>query len=169
MDILLVLLGFVFMLLGILGSFLPILPGPPLSWIGLLLLYLTNSIPSNCFFLGITLAVALIVFALDYIIPALGTKRFGGSKYGVIGTTLGLLAAIIFPVLGVFGIIIWPFVGAYIGEILNRTDSKTALKAAFGSFLGFLAGTFLKFIVTVIYLGLFIMKVWEYKSSIFSF
>jgi hypothetical protein len=169
MDILLILLGLLFMILGILGSFLPILPGPPLSWIGLLLLYLTNVIPNNWVFLVTTLTIALIVFALDYIIPAMGTKKFGGSKFGVIGTTLGLLVSIIFPVLGVFGIIIWPFVGAYIGELLNRSDSKTAAKAAFGSFLGFLTGTFIKFIVAVIYFGFFIMKVWEYKSSIFSF
>lgn len=169
MDILLFLLGFLFMVVGIFGSFLPVLPGPPLSWIGLLLLHLTHAVPTNWTFLMLTLAVALIVFALDYIIPALGTKKFGGSKYGVIGTTLGLLVSIIFPVLGIFGIIVWPFVGAFIGELLNRTDSKTAVKAAFGSFLGFLTGTFIKFIVTVIYFGLFIWKAWEYKGSIFSF
>ena len=169
MDILLTFIGFLFMLVGILGSFLPVLPGPPLSWIGLLLLYLTNAVPNNWLFLGITLAIALMVFTLDYIIPALGTKKFGGSKYGVIGTTLGLLVAIFFPILGIFGIIIWPFVGAIVGELLNKTDSKTAVKAAFGSFLGFLTGTFIKFIVAIIYFGFFIMKVWEYKSTIFTF
>ncbi|MFL0353833.1 DUF456 domain-containing protein [Xanthomarina sp. GH4-25] len=169
MDILLTLMGFLFMIVGIIGSFLPVLPGPPLSWVGLLLLYLTDAIPNNWLFLGITLAIALLVFTLDYLIPALGTKKFGGSKYGVIGTTLGLLVSILFPVLGVFGIIVWPFVGAYIGELLNKTDSKTAVKAAFGSFLGFLTGTFIKFIVAIIYFGFFIMKVWEYKSEIFTF
>ncbi|PWK19001.1 DUF456 domain-containing protein [Xanthomarina spongicola] len=169
MDILLTFIGFLFMLVGILGSFLPVLPGPPLSWIGLLLLYLTNAVPNNWLFLGITLAIALMVFTLDYIIPALGTKKFGGSKYGVIGTTLGLLVAIFFPILGIFGIIIWPFVGAIVGELLNKTDSKTAVKAAFGSFLGFLTGTFIKFIVAIIYFGFFIMKAWEYKSTIFTF
>ena len=169
MDILLVCLGLLFMIIGVLGSFLPVLPGPPLSWIGLLLLHLTNAVPNNWVFLIITLAIALIVFALDYIIPALGTKKFGGSKYGVIGTTVGLFIAIIFPILGIFGIIIWPFVGALVGELLNKSDSKTATKAAFGSFLGFLTGTFIKFMVAVIYFGLFVMKAWEYKSMIFSF
>ena len=169
MDILLTLIGFIFMIAGILGSFLPVLPGPPLSWIGLLLLYLTEAVETNWWFLGITLGVALIVFALDYIIPAMGTKRFGGSKKGVFGTTIGLLIAIVFPILGPFGIIIWPFVGAFVGELLNKADSKTAAKAAFGSFLGFLTGTFLKFIVTVVYLGFFISTVWNYKGVIFSF
>jgi uncharacterized protein YqgC (DUF456 family) len=169
MDIALLLFGFIFMLAGIIGSFLPVLPGPPISWLGLLLLFLTSVIPQDWWFLGITLAIALFVFALDYIIPAMGTKKFGGSKAGMIGTTLGLLVALLFPVLGVFGIIIWPFVGAFLGEILNKADKKTALKAAFGSFLGFITGTFLKFMVSIVFLGLFITKAWEYKEALFPY
>ncbi|MGB5228346.1 MAG: DUF456 domain-containing protein, partial [Eudoraea sp.] len=133
------------------------------------LLVLTRAVPNDWWFLGITLLVAVIVLALDYIIPAMGTKKFGGSKAGMFGTVVGLLVAIIFPILGVFGIIIWPFVGALIGELINKAESKTALKAAFGSFIGFLTGTFLKFMVTIIYLGLFISKTWEYKEALFPF
>jgi len=169
MDILLLVLGLLLMFLGILGSFLPALPGPPVSWVGLLLLYLTKAIPDDWTLLGITLAIAIVVFALDYIIPAVGTKKFGGTRAGMIGTTLGLIVALIFPVLGVFGIIIWPFAGAMAGELINKADSKTALKAAFGSFIGFLTGTFLKFVVTMIYLGIFLMKVWEFRAVLFSF
>ncbi|MGY0391598.1 DUF456 domain-containing protein [Bizionia sp. KMM 8389] len=169
MDIILVIIGFLFMLIGLAGSFLPILPGPPLSWIGLFLLYLTDAIPNNWYILGITLVIALVVFALDYIIPAMGTKRFGGSKKGVIGTTIGLLVSLIFPVFGPLGIIIWPFIGAFVGEMINKADSKVAVRAAFGSFLGFLTGTLMKFIVTIVYLGFFIVTLWEYKSAIFSF
>ncbi len=169
MDIALLLIGFILMLTGIIGSFLPILPGPPISWLGLLVLYLTKSVPNDWLFLGITLIIALLVFALDYIIPAMGTKKFGGTKAGMIGTTLGLLVAIFFPILGIFGIVVWPFVGALVGELLNKADQKTALKAAFGSFIGFLTGTFLKFVVTIVYLGLFIYKVWEYNEELFPF
>ncbi|MDV7139889.1 DUF456 domain-containing protein [Maribacter sp. TH_r10] len=169
MDIALLIFGFIFMLIGILGSFLPVLPGPPISWIGLLLLYLTKAIPDDWVFLGITLAIALVVFALDYIIPAVGTKKFGGTKAGMLGTTIGLLVALIFPVLGPFGIIIWPFIGALVGELLNKADKKTATKAAFGSFIGFLTGTFLKFMVTIVYLGLFIATAWEYKGTLFPY
>jgi uncharacterized protein YqgC (DUF456 family) len=169
MDIALLLLGFFIMLIGILGSFLPILPGPPISWIGLLLLVLTRAVPNDWWFLGITFLVAAIVFALDYIIPAMGTKKFGGSKAGMAGTVVGLLVAILFPILGILGIIIWPFVGALIGELINKADNKTALKAAFGSFIGFLTGTFLKFVVTIVYLGLFIAKAWEFKEDLFPF
>lgn len=169
MDIALLIVGFVFMLVGILGSFLPVLPGPPISWFGLLLLYLTKAIPNNWWVLGVTLAVALVVFALDYIIPAMGTKKFGGTKAGMIGTTIGLLVAIFFPILGPLGIIIWPFVGALVGELLNKADKKTATKAAFGSFLGFLTGTFLKFVVTIVFLGLFISTAWDYKEALFPY
>ncbi len=169
MDIVLLIIGFIFMLVGILGSFLPVLPGPTISWIGLLLLYLTKVVPDDWLFLGITLVIALTVFALDYIIPAVGTKKFGGTKAGMLGTMIGLLVALFFPILGPFGIIIWPFVGALVGELLNKADKKTAAKAAFGSFIGFLTGTFLKFMVTIVYLGLFIMTAWEYKGDLFPY
>lgn len=169
MDIALLIVGFIFMIVGILGSFLPVLPGPPISWIGLLLLYLTKAIPNNWWILGVTLAVALVVFALDYIIPAMGTKKFGGTKAGMIGTTIGLLVAIFFPILGPLGIIIWPFIGALVGELLNKADKKTATKAAFGSFLGFLTGTFLKFMVSIVFLGLFITTAWDYKAALFPY
>jgi uncharacterized protein YqgC (DUF456 family) len=169
MDIALLILGFILMLFGILGSFLPVLPGPPISWIGLLLLYLTKAVPDNWWVLGITLTIALVVFAMDYIIPAMGTKKFGGTRAGMIGTTIGLLVALFFPILGPLGIIIWPFVGALVGELLNKADKKTATKAAFGSFLGFLTGTFLKFMVAIVYLGLFITKAWEYKGALFPY
>lgn len=157
------------MLVGILGSFLPVLPGPPISWIGLLLLYLTEAVPDDWWLLGITLVFAIAVFILDYIIPAVGTKKFGGSKAGIAGTIVGLLVAIIFPVLGPFGIIVWPFVGALVGELINKADQKTALKAAFGSFLGFLTGTFMKFLIAIIYLGIFIWKVIEFAPELFTF
>ncbi|WP_299778096.1 DUF456 domain-containing protein [uncultured Formosa sp.] len=165
MDILLIILGLICMIIGILGSFLPVLPGPPISWLGLLLLYLTKVIPNNWSFLGVTLVIAIAVVIIDYAIPAIGTKKFGGSKFGVIGTTVGLVVSIIFPVLGFFGIIIWPFIGAFIGEMIYKANHKTAVKAAFGSFLGFLTGTLLKFIISIVYFGLFIRLFWQYKAS----
>lgn len=164
MDILLTVIGLLFMIIGLIGSVLPIIPGPPLSWVGLLLLYLTDAVPNNWTILGITLFFALLVFALDYIIPMLGTKKFGGTKAGMIGTTIGLIVGLLAPIPG--GIIIGPFVGALIGELSNKADSQKALKAAFGSFIGFISGAFLKFIVAVIYLGIFITTFWEYKQVI---
>ncbi|AKA35349.1 DUF456 domain-containing protein [Flagellimonas lutaonensis] len=169
MDIALLLIGFLLMLVGILGSFLPVLPGPPISWVGLLLLYLTKAVPDNWWVLGITLVIALGITILDYVIPAAGTKRFGGSKAGMIGTIVGLLVAIFFPILGPLGIIIWPFIGALAGELINKADQKTAMKAAFGSFVGFLTGTFLKFVLTTAYLVFFIVIMVRYAGDLFSF
>ena len=169
MDLLLLFFGLIMMLAGILGSFLPVLPGPPLSWIGLLLLVLTKAVPNDWWFLGITLAIALLVFALDYFIPAIGTKKFGGSRAGMIGTIFGLIIAIVFPIFGIFGIIIWPFIGALVGEVVNKADNKTALKAAFGSFIGFLTGTFLKFVIAIVYMGLFISKTIDYWPELFPY
>ena len=166
MEHVLLLLGFVLMIVGVLGSFLPVLPGPPISWVGLLLLYLTKAVPVSYTVLGITLVIAIVVGILDYIIPAKGTKRFGGSKYGIWGTNIGLVVGIIAPI--PLGFIIGPFVGAFVGELINdSTDSKKAFKAATGSFIGFLASTFMKFLVSMIFLGLFLVKVWEYRNAWF--
>jgi uncharacterized protein YqgC (DUF456 family) len=166
MDITLLLIAFILMLVGILGSFLPVLPGPPISWVGLLLLYLTKAVPMNYTVLGITLFVAIVVGVLDYIIPAKGTKRFGGSKYGIWGTNIGLIVGILAPI--PLGFIIGPFVGAFVGEMMNDSnDSQKAFKAATGSFIGFLASTFIKFVVSMVFFGLFLLKVWEYRSELF--
>jgi len=137
MDIALVIIGFILWLIGIVGSFLPVLPGPFTSWIGLLILHFTDVIPQNWTFLGVTLGISILVWALDYIVPAWGTKRFGGTKYGMIGSSIGLIVGLLF--LGPFGIIIGPFVGALVGELIkDSNDAAKAVKAAFGSFLGFL-------------------------------
>ncbi len=150
MDLLFEILGIVLIFLGILGSFLPVLPGPLTGWLGLLSLHQSERVESNTTFLTITFCIALAVFLIDYIIPAIGTKKFGGSKKGVIGSTLGLIVGLIF--MGPFGLIIGPFIGAYTGEIINKTPSKLAFKAAIGSLIGFLTGIFLKFSVSVVFL-----------------
>lgn len=167
MDIILIIVAALLMVLGILGSFLPVIPGPFSSWAGLLLLYVTEAIPTNLTLIIVTFIIAVLITILDYVIPSIGTKRFGGTKAGVIGTSVGLVVGLLAPIPG--GIIIGPFLGAFIGELINKSNSKTALKAAFGSFIGFLASTFIKFIVTVIYLGLFISILWKHKEALFSF
>ena len=166
MDIFLLILGFLLTLLGIVGSFLPILPGPLTGWVGLLLLHATKVIPMNWTFLGITLAISIIIWILDYIIPAIGTKRFGGSKYGVYGTTIGLIIGLISPI--PFGILIGAFFGALVGELYyDRNDTNRAIKASFGAFLGFLASATIKFSISTVYAVLFLIKFWEYKEAIF--
>ncbi len=159
MDLLLLIISFLFMLIGILGSFLPVIPGPFAGWVGLLLFHLSPVVPFNYALVIITLIVALLITVLDYIIPAIGTKRFGGSRYGMIGATLGLLIGIFAPI--PFGIIIGPFAGALLGELLNSTTRKNAFRAAFGSFIGFLVSTFMKFFVSLLFLGIYLWKVYQ--------
>lgn len=166
MDILLLILGFACIITGLIGSFLPVLPGPSVSWVGLALLYFTKVVPANYWVLGIALLITVVISVLDYVIPAKGTKRFGGSSYGIWGTNIGLVIGILAPI--PFGFLIGPFLGALIGELIyDFKDHNRALKAAAGSFVGFLASSFMKFVVCVMYLGLFIWIVWQYKSEFF--
>ena len=166
MDTILFALAFCCMILGILGSFLPVIPGVPLSWIGLLILYLTEAVPMNYWMLGVTLIITIVISILSYVIPAKGTKRYGGSSYGVWGTNIGLVVGIFLPI--PFGFIIGPFIGAFIGEMIyNSKDHSRAFKAATGSFIGFLASSFISFMVAMSFFGLFLVIVWNHRSGIF--
>ena len=165
MDIILLIIGFILILGGIVGSVLPVLPGPITSWFGLLLLYITEAVPMSYSFLGTTFVLAILIFILDYFIPGMGAKKFGGSKYGVRGTTIGLIVGIIF--FPPFGIIVGPFAGALIGELIYGTKTKLAIKAAFGSLLGLLTSTFLKLLVACCYAVLFFWKFFENANNLF--
>jgi hypothetical protein len=165
MDLVLFGIGAVLTVLGILGSFLPVLPGVPFSWLGLLLLYLAPSVPINYWVLGISLILAIIIYAMQLIIPAMGTKRYGGSKAGMWGATIGLIIGIFLPI--PLGIIIGAFVGAFVGEIINKSDSKSAARAAYGSFIGLLASTFMELVVAIGFLVFFSYKAWEFRALLF--
>lgn len=167
MDFLIITLAGALVILGLLGSFLPLLPGIPLSWTGLLLLHFSSNVPMDYMFLGVTLLVSIIIFVLQYAIPALGTKLLGGSKSGMIGATAGLIAGIFIPI--PFAIVIVPFIGAYIGEIIGKADSSTAFRAATGSFVGLLTSSFIEFIATCVFLVLFFYKLWENRAAVTAF
>jgi uncharacterized protein len=146
MDYLLIAIGIILMILGLAGSILPVLPGPPLSYLGLLLLHFTHRYQFSSRFLILWLVLTVVVYVLDYVVPAWGAKKFGGSKRGVWGSVIGLVLGLLF--FPPFGIIIGPFAGAVIGELTAGKDSNSALKSGFGSFVGFLTGTILKLIVS---------------------
>ena len=118
MDITLAVLGAALVLVGFIGSILPIIPGPPISWAGLLLLKWTDFVDDHGAAyenaLWILLFFVILVTILDYVVPIMGTKKYGGSKRGVWGATIGVVVGLFF---GPLGIIIGPFLGAYIGEI----------------------------------------------------
>ena len=145
MDILLSIVGAICIIAGFLGCFLPILPGPPLSYIGLLLLHFTSAVQFTTPVLLVLGILTVLVTIGDQVLPVWMTKKLGGTKYGVWGATLGLLAGLIF--FGPLGAILMPFVGALIGELIAGVESKKAMKSALGSFVGFLLGTGIKLIL----------------------
>jgi uncharacterized protein YqgC (DUF456 family) len=152
MKIALVILSFVLHLAGLLGVVIPVLPGPPLSFIALLVMQWSGYGGFSPAFLGLWVGITVTVTVMDYFLPSLMTKKFGGSRAAVIGSFVGLLAGIfIFPP---WGIIIGPFLGALIGELIHERasgggasgGSTKALKVALGSFLAFIVGAWAKLI-----------------------
>ena len=144
MDIFLIIMAGLLLLLGFAGVILPILPGLPLSYVGILVLHFTDAIEFTSQFLVFWAVVVIVVQVFDYFIPIWGTKKFGGSKRGIWGSAIGLIVGLFF---GPLGIILGPFVGAFIAELTANKSSKDAFRAAWGSFVGILIGTSLKLIV----------------------
>ena len=169
MDILLIILGAICLLLGLIGCVAPVLPGVPLSYLGLLLLHFTDRVQFSWQFIVVWGVVVVVIQILDYFIPAWGTKKFGGTKYGVWGSTIGLFVGLF---MGPLGIVLGPFIGAVLGELIyfNRHPQTTlseteqnknsnfnrALRAGFGSFIGLLTGTLIKVICCGVMIAYFV-------------
>ncbi|NOR87387.1 MAG: DUF456 family protein [Bacteroidales bacterium] len=148
MDIYLSILAILLVIIGLVGAVLPILPGPIISFLALVSLYFLDEPPFTDKFMMIWASIAIAITALDQVIPILGTKKMGGTKYGVNGSIVGLILGVfLFPPIG---IIIGPFLGALVGELIGGKDLNQATRAGFGSFIGFLSGTFLKIIFSSI-------------------
>jgi uncharacterized protein YqgC (DUF456 family) len=166
MQIVLVVLAFLFLLTGLLGSVIPALPGPPLSFIGLLLIKWSGHGEFSFVFLAVWAAITLAVMIIDNFLPAWMTKRFGGSRAAVFGSVVGLILGMIF--FAPLGLLIGPFLGALVGELINdriqtkRAESNSgeagsaviksggkvkALKVALGAFFAFILGTGIKLII----------------------
>lgn len=151
MDILLIIAGCICLIVGLIGCILPMLPGPPVAYAGLLLLHLTDKVQFSTTQLLLWLATVVIVQILDYFVPMLGSKYSGGSRWGTRGCLIGTLIGLFFMP---WGIILGPFLGAFIGELLGGRETGQALKSGLGSLLGFLFGTVLKCVIC----GYFVWK-----------
>ena len=163
-DFLLLELGIILLLTGIAGCILPVIPGPPISFLGLLVLKFTRYVEParmNDFneLLWIFALASIVVTLLDYVVPIWGTKRYGGSKAGTWGAALGVVFGLILsPITGPLGIIIGPFAGAVAGELIAGKDNRSSLRSGFGSFLGFLTGVIMKLIVSFLITFYFIRE-----------
>ncbi|MHC1704145.1 MAG: DUF456 domain-containing protein [Tenuifilaceae bacterium] len=156
MDYFLLVVASILIITGLIGCILPILPGPPLSFGGLLLLYFTRFGHFDSSILIWTGIFSLIVTILDLVLPVWTTKKLGGTKRGVWGATIGLIIGIF--ILPPIGIIAGPFFGALIGEMTSKEKSGKALQSAIGSFLGFLLGTGLKLTVSGVITYYFVVE-----------
>lgn len=145
LEPILIALAVILLIIGVVGSVLPILPGPPLSWVGLLVLKFAPSMSDRLSWTVVIVVglFTLIIAVLDNILPVWSTKKLGGSKYVVWGSSIGLMAGFWF---GPLGIILGPFVGALFGGLVSGAHILPALKHASGAFIGFFTGIVLKFI-----------------------
>ena len=157
MDIVLIILGIFCLVGGLAGCILPILPGPPLAYAGMLLLHFTDQVQFTTTQLLVWLALVAVIQALDYFVPLLGTKYSGGSKWGTRGCLVGTIAGLFFMP---WGLIAGPFLGAFIGELLGGKETIQALKSGFGSLLGFLFGTVVKCMLCGYFMWQFIVALW---------
>lgn len=157
MEIFLLVIAFLFMLIGIIGCIVPGLPGTPISYIGLWIAQATDTVDFSWQFMLIWGIVVIVITLLDYVVPAWGTKRYGGSKWGVWGSTIGVFVGLFF---GAAGVILGPLVGAILGELVSGKQLNDALKAGWGSFIGILFSTVIKLIACGLMLTALIQAVW---------
>ena len=149
MDILIVVLAILLMVGGIAGCVLPVLPGAPLAYAGLLLLHFTGLAHFSTAQLVVWLIVVVVLQIVDYITPLLGSKYSGGTSFGNRGCVAGTLLGLFFMP---WGIILGPFLGAVAGEMMGGSDLPHAIRAGIGTLIGFLLGTLLKVIVCFYFL-----------------
>lgn len=158
MEIFILIICGLLLLGGMAGSVLPVLPGPPLSYAGLVLMHFATSYHFSTTFLIIWLALVVVIQVLDYVLSVWGTKKFGGSRAGVWGSVLGLIVGLSF---GPLGIIFGPFAGALLAEMLNKRSFGESMRAAMGSLVGFLLGTTLKLVASGLMIFYFVDKLIE--------
>ena len=133
MDIAIMIIGAFCVFLGVLGSLIPILPGTPISYVGMLLLLLVDGCSFSTTFMLVILGLVILQQVLNYVIPIWGVKKYGGSKAGQWGGVIGLLLGLLFMP---WGIILGPFAGAVVGEMVSGKDTDESIRAGFGSLVG---------------------------------
>lgn len=154
LDILLIVAGGLCLITGLLGCILPAIPGPPISYAGLLLLHITDKVQYSTSQLLLWLLLVVVIQILDYFTPIIGSKYSGGTKWGSWGSLIGSIVGIIF--LGRQGVIIGPFGGAFIGELLGDRSTREAFKSGIGALLGFLVGTVIKVVMCSYFVWCFV-------------
>lgn len=157
MEIALLILAGLMMVVAIIGCIVPGLPGTPIAYAGLWIAQATDRVNFSWQMLLVWGIVTVVVSILDYVVPAWGTKQFGGTKYGVWGSTLGVIVGLFF---GAVGVIVGPLVGAVLGELIGGKEVAAALRAGWGSFVGLLFGTIIKLVCCGLMTVALIQAIW---------
>ena len=145
LDVAMLIIGGLAIVAGIVGCFIPVIPGPIVAYCGLLCMTATDKSPSTAALVAFGVVTA-VVTALDYIVPAIGAKKFNCSKLGVWGCTIGAIVGIFFFPLG---LLLGPFLGAFIGELLAKKTVGAAALGGLGALLGVLSGVVIKLIACI--------------------
>ena len=164
MDIIYIVLAFILAFIGILGSVVPVLPGPPLSYVALLLLYFCNGAEVSVTTLVIMGVVMAVITIVDYIAPAWMTKLKGGSKSASNGAIVGTIVGLFF---GPVGVIVGPFLGAFIGEIIANSSKGKAFNVALMSFLAFILTSGVKLIYGIAVMVILIIEAIDIFAAMF--
>lgn len=157
-DLLWYTLAGLLILVGIAGTVLPVLPGLPLAFAGMLLAAWIGDFqhigPGMLVLLGLLAALAMVV---DFLASLLGAQRLGASKRAMAGAAIGTLVGLFF---GIVGLILGPFVGGLIGELAATRDMRRSAHIGLGAWLGFVVGSVLKITLAFTMLGVFLLALW---------
>ena len=128
-DILLIIFSFALVISGAFGVILPFLPGVPVAWLGMLMFaYATGFSVITWKILFVFLGLTVLTIILDVVAPLIGAKKYKATRYGVVGAFLGFIFGI--ALFGPLGIILGPFLGAFIGELFGGRMEEEAMKSA---------------------------------------
>ena len=151
LNLVLIIIGLILAIAGIVGCILPVIPGPILSFAALMLLsWIKNWQIFSQTFLIVMGAVTALLILLDYVVPALGAKKFGASKRGIWGSAIGMIIGIFF--IPPWGMIVGALIGALVGELASGKSGREALRAGWGILIGSILGVGLKLAFTAVIL-----------------
>jgi len=160
MHVIGLILAIILFVIGLAGTILPVLPGAPIIFLGMIVYGIFTGFSSLTWGFFIWQALfTVLTFAIDYIASMWGTRRYGGSKTALWGSAIGMIIAI--PLLGPAGIILGPFLGAFLGELLVSRTPEQALRTGVGSLIGLIGGSVMKLAIEITMIIWFLVIIWR--------
>lgn len=158
MNTIIIMATIILMIIGLIGSVLPFIPGAPLILLGAFIYaWHSDFLVVTWGTLAILLALAVLSQILEHFASLLGAKKFGASRWGMIGAFLGGMIG--FFSSGILGILIGPFIGALLLEFFHGQNLNASLKIGLGTLVGFLGGAIGRIIIAFTMIGIFLIKI----------